>query len=198
LLKTIKKCNFKRFYFLARMKKITFLFLFFYSFQVLAQERLSTTTGVIHFEASVPLFEEVKAINQAVNCSVELKTSEINCTILIKQFQFKRDLMRTHFNDNYIESHRYPKATFIGRIDKFDYKLLAEVAIEYQIKGIIKLHGKSKPLICKASLKKVTKGMEINSSFDLNTDDFNIQIPSIVANKISKQVHTTLNLMVLE
>nr|WP_315176629.1 YceI family protein [uncultured Flavobacterium sp.] len=180
------------------MKKFTFLFLFFYFFQVQAQERLSTTTGVVHFEASVPLFEEVKAINQAVNCSVELKTSEINCTILIKQFQFKRDLMYTHFNDNYLESDRYPKATFIGRIDKFDYKLLSEEPTEHQIKGIIKIHGKSKPLICKAFLKKVTKGMEINSSFVLNTDDFNIEIPSIVATKISKQVNTTLKVVIKE
>lgn len=180
------------------MKKFTILFLFFYFFQVQAQERLSTATGVIYFEASVPLFEEVKAINQAVNCSVELKTSEINCTIFIKQFQFKRDLMNIHFNAHYLESDRYPKATFIGRIDKLDYKLVSVAPIEYQIKGIIKIHGKSKPLICKAFLKKVPNGMEINSSFVLNTDDFNIQIPSIVANKISKQVHSTLNLMVLE
>jgi polyisoprenoid-binding protein YceI len=180
------------------MRKNIFLFLFFYSFQIHAQERLSSATGIIHFDASVPLFEELKAINQAVDCSFELKTSEINCTILIKQFQFKKEMMRTHFNNYYLESDRYPKATFIGRIDKFDYNLLPEEPTEYQIKGIIKIHGKSKPLICNASLKKINKGMEINSAFVLNTADFNIEIPLIVATKISKEVQTTLKLVVLE
>lgn len=180
------------------MKKITFLFLFFYSFQLQAQEQLSSSKGVIHFEASVPLFEEVKATNQEVNCEVELKTSEINCTVFIEKFQFKRDLMRMHFNNSYLESDRYPKATFMGRIDKLDYKSFSEQPTEHQIKGIIKIHGKSKAINCKALIKKVKKGMEINASFVLNTDDFNIEIPSIVASKISKQVTTTLKLTVLE
>lgn len=180
------------------MKKKIFLFLFFYSFQIQAQERLSTTRGIIHFDASVPLYEEVKAINQAVDCSFELKTNEINCTILIKQFQFKREMMRTHFNNYYLESDQYPRASFIGTIEKFDYKLLSEEPTEYQINGVIKIHGKSKPLICKSSVRKTTKGMEINTSFALNTDDFNIAIPFIVAPKISKKVQTTLKLVVLE
>lgn len=180
------------------MKKISFLFLFVYFLPIHAQECLSTSKGFVYFEASVPLFEEVKAVNPSVKCLVKLKTSAINCTILIKQFQFKKDLMRAHFNDNYLESDQYPKATFIGTIDKLDYKSLTEEPTEYQIKGTIKIHGKSKPIICKASLKKVPKGMEINSSFVLNTDDFNIEIPFIVATKISKQVQTTLKLVVLE
>jgi polyisoprenoid-binding protein YceI len=180
------------------MKKITFLFLFCCYFLVEAQERLSTSKGIIYFEASVPIFEEVKGINQDVNCNVELRTSEINCTVYIEKFQFKRDLMRAHFNNNYLESDRYPKATFIGRIEKLDYKSLSEQPTEYQIKGIIKIHGKSKPLSCKTTLKKVAKGMEINASFVLNTDDFKIEIPAIVAPKISKQVQTTLKLIVTE
>ncbi len=196
--KTIKTCNFKRFNFLVPMKKITFLFLFFHSLSFHAQDCLSTSKGFVNFEASVPLFEEVKAVNPSVKCLVKLKTSAISCTILIKQFQFKKDLMREHFNDNYLESHHHPKATFIGTIEKFDYKLLAEEPIEYQIRGIIKIRGKSKPILCKAFLKKVPKGMEINSSFVLNTDDFDIEIPFIVATKISKQVQTTLKLVVLE
>lgn len=180
------------------MKKMLLIFLFFYFNAVQAQEELSTSTGIILFEASVPIFEEVKGVNHDVICTIDLKTSEISCTVYIKKFQFKRDLMRTHFNDNYLESDRYPKATFIGRIEKFDYKSLSELPTEFQIKGIIKIHGKSKPLSSKATLKKVASGMEINTSFVLNTEDFKIEIPSIVAPKISKQVQTTLKAIVLQ
>lgn len=154
-----------------------------------AQNEWSTTKGSIHFEASVPFFEEIKASNEEALFSVVIKTSEISCTVFIKGFQFKRALMQTHFNENYLESDRYPKATFIGRIEKFDYKFLSESPIEYQMKGILRIHGKSKPLFSKVWIKKNAKGIiEIQSSFVVNTDDFNIEIPTIVANKISKQV----------
>lgn len=180
------------------MKKITILFLFINFISIQAQERLSTTKGTIHFEASVPLFEEIKAKNENVNCFILLKTNEINCSVYMYQFQFKRDLMHTHFNENYLESTRYPKATFVGKIDKFDYKSLSDQPTEYQIKGTIRIHGKSKKISCIAVLKKVNNGLEISSEFTLNTDDFNIEIPSIVIAKVSKQVNTKLKAVVLE
>lgn len=180
------------------MKKIVSLFFLSFTLFIQAQEQLSDTKGVISFEASVPFFEEVKAINEEVIFSVEIKTGEISCTVFIKNFKFKRDLMRTHFNENYLESDRYPKATFIGRIDKFDYKFVSQTPTEYQIKGILKIHGKSKPIISKAWLRKITKGIEIQSTFVVNTDDFNIEIPTIVAAKISKQVSIHLKTAFLE
>jgi len=95
----------------------------------------------------------VKAINEEVLFSIEIKLAKLAVLHLSKNFKFKRDLMRTHFNENYLESNRYPKATFIGRIDKFDYKFVSETPTQYQIKGILKIHGKSKPIICSAWLK---------------------------------------------
>lgn len=170
------------------MIRTLLLFLLFLNVSVLAQDRFSSEEGRIDFEASVPLFEEIKAKNDKVSCAVELKTGEINCSVLIKDFQFKRELMQKHFNNNYLESDRYPKATFIGRISKFDYKFLTTTENEYQLKGMIRIHGKSKPFICKAWLKKTPKGIEINTNFVILTEDFNVEIPEIIANKISKEV----------
>lgn len=180
------------------MKKITTLFFLSFVFLNQAQERLSDSKGAIVFEASVPFFEEVKAANEEAIFSVETKNGEISCTVFIKKFKFKRDLMRTHFNENYLESDRYPKATFIGRIDKFDYKFVSETPTAYQIKGILKIHGKAKPIIATAWLKKIATGIEIQSSFVVNTDDFKIEIPNIVASKISKQVSIHLKTTVSE
>lgn len=174
------------------MTRILLLIFIWVSFSASAQDRFSSDQAWVDFEASVPLFEEIKAKNEKVSCNVELKTSELNCTLYIKDFQFKRELMQKHFNSNYLESDRYPKATFIGRINKFDYKSLSANGNEYQIKGMIRIHGKSKPLICKAWVKKTENGLEINSNFILVTDDFNIEIPSLIANKISKEVQVRL------
>ncbi|OOV26853.1 hypothetical protein BXU11_10775 [Flavobacterium sp. LM5] len=180
------------------MTKNTLIFLCMFSLLAQAQNEWSTTKGSIHFEASVPFFEEIKATNNEVSCSVILTTNEINCTVYIQQFRFKLPLMQQHFNENYLESDRYPKASFIGRIEKLNYESLTEKPNEYTIKGIIKIHGKSKPVFCKAWIDKSNNGLSLSTTFILNTEDFNIKIPVIITSKISKQVSTTLKVTLTE
>lgn len=170
------------------MKKTSLLIAYVCSLLTQAQNELSTSRGTIRFDASVPVFEEIKAINNDVDCFVSLETGEINCVVFIPQFKFEKELMQKHFNDHYLESDRYPRASFIGRIEKLNYKTLSEKPTEHQIKGILKIHGKSKPLFCKAQLSKKNNELKITTTFIVNTEDFTIQIPAVVASKISKQV----------
>ena len=102
------------------MKKFTLLVLIFATYPIFAQEKLSTSKCTIYFEASVPLFEAVEAKNDIVDCTLIPEKSQITFTAVIKNFQFKRDLMKEHFNSNYMESDRYSKAIFKGIIEKFD------------------------------------------------------------------------------
>ena len=101
--------------------------------------------------------------------------------------------MEEHFNENYIESDTYPKATFKGKITDFDISKVTATAQSYTIKGKMEMHGKSKDLIITASIKKSGEGIEINSNFVVNTDDFDIDIPSIVSKKVSKKVAVKLD-----
>lgn len=174
------------------MKKITLIVFIIISYTSPAQQKMITHAGIINFEASIPFFEEVKAINNQIFCTLEPKTSELNCVVAIKQFQFKRSLMETHFNENYMESSKYARATFKGKIEKLDLKNMDTIAKEYQIKGKIVLHGQTKKINVKAQIRKTMAGIEIITNFDLNTDDFKIEIPFIVSNKISKTVNTQL------
>jgi hypothetical protein len=174
------------------MKKITLLFLLLNIFFTGAQEKMTSSKCVIHFEASVPLFEAVEAKNDVVSCVLIPGKSQITFVAIIKKFQFKRDLMKEHFNANYMESDRYSKATFKGLIEKFDMKDINEIEKDYQIKGRIEIHGQSKVIAVLARIKKVKDGIQINSHFTLNTDDFKIEIPSIVIAKVSKLVNTDL------
>lgn len=174
------------------MKKITLLLLFFIAITAVAQEKMTTDKGIINFEASVPLFEEVKAINKKTSCVLITKTGELTCLAVIKNFQFERSLMEEHFNANYMESHRFPKAVFRGIIEKFDLKNIDSNANEYQIIGKITIHGKSKKIVVTGIIKKGTQGIELITNFPLNTDDFKIEIPFIVRSKVSKNVNTQL------
>ena len=101
--------------------------------------------------------------------------------------------MEEHFNENYMESDSYPKATFKGKIDNFDVSKLTETAKAYTIKGKMEMHGKSKDISITASIKKSSNGIEIDSDFSLNTDDYGIEIPSVVSKKVSKKVAVKLD-----
>ncbi|MBW4361277.1 YceI family protein [Flavobacterium taihuense] len=175
------------------MKKITLLALFFVLYPIIAQEKLSTSKCTIFFEASVPLFEAVEAKNDMVNCTLIPEKSQINFIAIIKNFQFKRDLMKEHFNSNYMESEHYPKATFKGIIEKFDLKIITEKEKDFLIKGKLTIHGQTRMITVNAKIKKIDDGIQVTSHFTLNTDDFNIEIPNIVIAKISKNVNTQID-----
>ncbi|MGQ7944933.1 YceI family protein [Flavobacterium sp. WC2509] len=174
------------------MKKFTLLALLLVLYPINAQNKFSSSKCSIYFEASVPLFEAVEAKNDAVDCTLIPNKSEITFTAVIKKFQFKRNLMQEHFNSNYMESDRYSKAVFKGYIEKFDLKLITEEEKDFLIKGKITIHGQTRMITVLAKIKKAGNGIQVNSNFILNTDDFNIEIPNIVVAKISKKVNTQL------
>ena len=90
-----------------------------------SQEKMVSKSAKVIFEASVPSFEEVKAVNKNVTFVLNPATGEIASLALMKGFQFKVALMEEHFNENYIESDQYPKAKFKGKIEGFDLQILS-------------------------------------------------------------------------
>jgi len=173
------------------MKNSIIICLLFCLSATFAQEKLITKNGTVTFEASVPSFEEVKAKNEYVTCILNTKTGEIASLALIKGFKFKVALMQEHFNENYIESTRYPKATFRGTVKDFNSNELTSSFKEYTIDGKLEMHGKSKDISTVAKIKKTANGVEIEINFSVNANDFDIEIPSVVKNKVSNKINIT-------
>lgn len=175
------------------MKKILLLLLCFFSISIVAQDKLAATNGNITFEASVPFYEAVKAENKQLFILLNVKNGDISFVVPIKGFHFERSLMEDHFNANYMESKKYPKAFFKGQIEKFSITKINATPNEYYIKGKINIHGVSKNIRVLATLSKTPSNtMMIESNFALNTDDFKIEIPFIVRSKVSKNVNVAL------
>ncbi|RZJ92707.1 MAG: YceI family protein [Chryseobacterium sp.] len=171
------------------MKKALSFLLLYYCATGLSQERMISKSGKITFEASVPSFEEVKAVNTNVTFVLNTQTGEIASLALMKGFRFKVALMEEHFNENYTESDLYPKATFKGKIDGFDLRKLMSNPNDFTIKGILELHGKSKTINITARISKSVTGLVIVSDFIVDAHDFNIAIPNLVKNKISDKIN---------
>jgi len=173
------------------MKNSLFFLLVFISTSILAQGKFITKKGTISFEASVPSFEEVKAKNTTVTAILNTDNGEFAALALIKGFRFKNALMEEHFNENYIESDEYPKATFKGKLVNYDH---TNIQKEYTIKGTLSLHGKSKEIETTALLNKDSDDtITITSTFITKPEEFDIKIPSIVSKKIADDISVSLN-----
>ena len=175
------------------MKKIILIQLLLLTAIAVAQDKIITKNGKVTFEATVPAFEEVKAKNEGVTCVINTQTGDIASLILVKGFRFKVALMEEHFNENYIESDKYPKATFKGKIDNFDVSKLTANGKDFTVKGKLELHGKSKDISITANIKKTANGVTLTSDFFINTDDYGIEIPSVVSKKVAKKVAVNLD-----
>jgi polyisoprenoid-binding protein YceI len=171
------------------MKKVTFLALLFISLSALSQSKYLTKTGSLNFEASVPSFEEVAAKNNVVTAILNTENGEFAALALVKAFRFKNALMEEHFNENYAESDKYPKATFRGKINDFNHDNLSEAESSKTINGALTFHGITKDLKdISLTIKRVEGKILLSGSFKVLVSDFEIKIPKIVANKLSNEV----------
>ena len=167
------------------MKKIIYLLLFIGSISF-AQNKYLTKNGNIGFEASVPSFEEVKANNNSVTAILNTENGEFAALVLIKGFRFKNALMEEHFNENYAETDKFPKATFKGIIDNFE---LSNIEENFNVSGALSFHGVEKKMEqVPISLIKKDDVITFSGTFSANASDFDIKIPKIVRNKISENV----------
>src|SRR6187402_1017512 len=143
------------------MKKTALLIICFFAGNTIFSQKMMTRTGEIKFEASVPSYEPVAAVNSSVSAVLDESNGEFAALALIKAFKFKVPLMEEHFNENYIESSKYPKATFKGKIINFDASKLATSG-KYDLEGDLTVHGVTKKIKTKISL--VQKDGKINAS----------------------------------
>lgn len=177
-----------------RIRIITTAVLVVLASQVLAQGKYFTKTGYVHFYASTSV-ENIEAKNNKGTCVLDAKTGAVEMQILLKAFEFERALMQEHFNENYVESDKYPKSTFKGSISNIasiDFSKDGTYPVE--MKGTLTIHGVTKNITPKSKI--VIKGGKVNAltSFTILLADYNIDIPSVVADKISRTVKIDANM----
>jgi polyisoprenoid-binding protein YceI len=97
--------------------------------------------------------------------------------------------MQEHFNENYVESDKYPKATFSG--DILNFEAINETVSMQKVKGNITIHGITKEIVIDANFTKKNDSILVDGNFIIEIDDFNISIPAIVSKKIAQRIKVT-------
>jgi hypothetical protein len=133
------------------MYKLPFLFLVHTLLSGLQGDdnKFITRQGEISF-FSYTTVEDIKAVNNQVLSIVDISKRKIAISMLMRAFVFEKSLMEQHFNESYIESDTYPKATFEGVIKNFDPHLIGSQ--NRIIAGVLVIHGVSKPIEIEARI----------------------------------------------
>lgn len=149
-----------------------------------------TKAGYVRFFSETPM-ENIEAENQKLTVVMDAKTGKVEFAALMKSFEFEKALMEEHFNENYAESSKFPKATFKGMIQNFTS--IDAMGETVTVKGTMSMHGVEKEIIVKGTLVKDSDGnYELNAEFPINPEDYDIEIPNAVRDNIAEEVAVTV------
>lgn len=158
----------------------------------LFSQKMITRSGEIKFEASMPAFEEIASKNNTASCLFDAATGEIAVLALVKGFRFKIPLMEEHFNESYIESDQFPKATFKGKVSNFGTSKVTSTKTSFDVEGDLTLHGVTKKVKTKITFVQSGEKLISTCTFKVKPSDYNIKIPSVVKSKIAESVEIAL------
>lgn len=145
----------------------------------------------ISFFSKSPL-EDIDATNNKPVIVLRTTTNDIQFGVPMVSFKFPKPLMEEHFNENYVESDKYPTCTFKGKINEtIDYTKDGEYKVT--AKGTMNLHGVSKEIEASGTL--IIKGKEITivSNFKVKVADYNIKVPSLYVQNIAEVIDVKVN-----
>ena len=171
------------------MQKFIVLFaaLFLMSSSAFSQ-KLFTRDAKIKFSSDTPM-EKIEGLNKSGTCVLDAATGKMEWKVLIKGFLFEKALMQEHFNENYMESDKFPKASFKGSVTDFKAVNLAKDGVyPVKVKGQLSIHGVTKDV--EADGKFTVKGgiIAAASTFEVAVADYGIVIPAVVRDNIAKTV----------
>ncbi|QRR04246.1 YceI family protein [Dyadobacter sandarakinus] len=155
--------------------------------QVKAQGGMfATNAGVTRFSSETPL-ENINAENKKSQAILNTSSNELAIRMNMRDFVFPNKLMQEHFNENYIESEKYPVATFSGKVDKApDYT--KDGTYDVTATGKFTVHGVTKERSIAGKVKVEGGKISISSDFDVALTDHKIEVPQVVFVKIAQVI----------
>jgi polyisoprenoid-binding protein YceI len=165
------------------MTKLLFSSLMFLSTLAYSQVYLCKD-GHTKFTSEAPL-ELIKAQSDKTTGVLDCATKNVAFSIDIDSFDgFNSGLQKEHFRENYMETEKYPKATFKGKIIE-DVDFSKNGSTQVRAKGIFNIHGAEKEKIVKVKITIKDKEISVDSNFEVPLEDHNIKIPKVVNQKIA-------------
>lgn len=169
------------------MNKILFFLILSSGQYAFAQNFVSSSSKTEFFSSA--LLEDITAFTTKGKSAINVTTGEIVFSIPIKSFQFERFLMQEHFNEKYLESEKFPKAVFKGKITNWLNKQNSKYA---EAIGILTIHGVAQELTATGEVEFEGDKLIITANFYVRLEDYDIEVPTLMFQKIAEVVGVTV------
>ena len=170
-------------------------FLLLLSFALNAQGKFYTKSGKISFFSSTSL-EDIAATNKSVVALLDSKTGDLQFAALMKGFEFKKALMQEHFNSDYVESNKFPKSEFKGKIlNNGEINYTINGTYTAKVTGKLTIHGVTKDIETTGTLAIKDGKLTLGSSFNVLIADYNVTIEKLYRDNIAKSVKVSIDCM---
>lgn len=156
---------------------------------VIAQRYVSFSSHITFF-SDAPV-EDIRAVNDHATGIFDANSREVAFSVPVKDFQFEKSLMRDHFNEKYLETEKYPKATFQGIVEGFNGSI--QGSHQVVAKGQMQIHGVTKEMDIPGTITQTQGTMQWSATFHLKLVDFKIKIPRILWQNIAEQVEVQVD-----
>lgn len=168
---------------------------------VIGQGKYYTKTGKIKFDANTPNSpDKVEAVTNSAVCVLDTKSGAIQFSVVVNGFQFEKALMQEHFNENYLESAKFPKAEFKGTIgNNHEVNYTKDGVYKVKVSGGLTIHGVTKQVDTEGELTIKNGRILAKAGFEVLLSDYQVKIPGVVADKVAKsaKIMVECNLEVL-
>jgi polyisoprenoid-binding protein YceI len=161
-------------------------------------QRYITKNGNIKFYSETPM-ETIEAHNNQVNSAFDISTGDFVFKILMKSFEFEKALMQEHFNENYVESDKYPNAMFKGKVANLnDIDFTTNGEYHVIVEGEMTIHGETQNIQTTGTFKVTDESIEGSSVFIVKPEEYKIRIPKTVVQNIAEEIEVTVNVSLKE
>jgi len=157
-------------------------------------QKYMTKNGYIGFFSHTAM-EDIKGDNNQVASVLDISTGEMVFQVLIKSFHFDRALMEEHFNENYMESDKFPKSSFKGKITNLSAVNFSKDGIyDVAVDGDLTIRDATNKITTTGKIEVKNGELAATSKFNISPEDYKISIPSVVREKINKNLEVTVSM----
>lgn len=175
------------------MRFVLLLLIFGYVANASAQNRYFTKSGKINFYSKTSL-EDIEANHRSVSCVLDTKTGAVQFAVLMKGFEFRKALMQEHFNENYVESDKFPNGAFKGEvINNSSINYQKDGTYPAQVKGKLTIHGETKDVSTTGKIEVQGGKIQLLSDFNISLSDYKISVPAVVKDKVSQTIQISVD-----
>lgn len=175
------------------MIKMLFLVCGFVLISVFGEaQKFTVEKGQISFFSDAAV-EDIEAVNSSIASLYYPSSGDMAFVLKIKDFVFDKALMQEHFNEKYMESEKFPKSTFQGKVSGFNIEENGEQIV--RAAGKLMIHGVTKDIDVEGTLKKEDGKLQLKSAFIVKLEDYKVQIPTLLWQNIAEQVEVRIDIL---